>query len=134
MAVMETRCDFSGAKQELMIGAGVLRQGAVSVVSPIYPASSISAGHEGLAVVDVRVSHRGKVAYVGVIEAPDPAIGEAVKSAVKQWTFSPFRDRAKKVRYAVRSRLIFYFRKINGRPVVVDAAAEGVAVKRALRP
>jgi TonB family protein len=122
-------------EQELLVGMGVFRDHATSVVLPSYPVSSISAGHSGRAVIDVRVSGRGKVTDVRVIEAPDEDIAASVKAAIARWSFSPFQAADAHTVYAVRSRLIFYFRVIGGKPVVTDAAAEAIQrFKKPTRP
>ncbi|MGI8742948.1 MAG: TonB family protein [Bryobacteraceae bacterium] len=56
---------------------------------PVFTKSSSEAGHEGVAVAEVRVSNRGGVIKTKILEAPDAAIGASVETAVKQWSFSP---------------------------------------------
>jgi hypothetical protein len=58
------------------------------------------------------------------LEAPDEAIGSATRAAVVRWTFQPFTVPGKGA-VSAKSRLIFYFRIINNKPVVIDAAADG---------
>jgi len=117
----------------LWLGIGVLREQATFVVLPEYPTSSSSAGRAGRVVVEVRVSERGKVLHVHVLETPDHAIGLAVESAVMRWSFRPFAGGGKQERFSVQSRLIFYFSLVNGKPVVIDAAAEAVAMHKKAR-
>ncbi len=109
------------------MGIGVLRQKATFVVPPVYPPASVSSGRQGVVVREVRISPRGRVENTDIIEAPDAAIAAAVQDAVKRWRFTPVRDSKTKRPYAARSRLIFYFRLVSGKPVVIDAAAEGIA-------
>jgi TonB family protein len=100
---------------------GTLRSTAASVVLPLYPTSSFHAKHEGPAIVQVLVSPAGKVLEAQVLEAPDAAIANAVSDASKQWSFHAF-ETSKDIR-AISGRLLFYFRIVKGKPIVVDALA-----------
>jgi hypothetical protein len=66
---------------------------------------------------------------VRVLETPDQEIAAAVKDAVSRWSFLPFQGsdsggKGLKRLYAVRSRVVFYFRLVDGKPVIIDAGAE----------
>jgi len=63
----------------------------------------------------------GMVTETKVLEAPDTPIANAVETAVKRWTFRPFLVEGKPVTF--KSRVIFYFRVLDRKPVVVDATA-----------
>lgn len=115
---------------EPLIGVGVIRQQAATVVFPAYPTTSFGAGHEGRAVIEVRVSADGKVKDAHTVEAPDRDIGNAVEAAIKQWTFRPLRNPDNNQPLGFRSNLIFYFKRIDGKPVVIDAAAEAIAAHK----
>jgi TonB family protein len=106
----------------VLVGPGVMRGLADSVVLPLYPTSSVKANHTGVAVVDVVVSSGGKVAKAEILQSPDEPISNAVVDAVKQWTFHPFL--AGGVAVSMHSRLIFYFRVVKDRPSVIDATRE----------
>jgi hypothetical protein len=112
------------------VGIGVLRQQVSEAVLPEYPLSSLSAGHAGRDVVDVWVSDSGKVLRVNTLEAPDRAISLAVEFAVRRWTFRAFLGTRNEGPFSVRSRLIFYFNLVDGKPTVVDAAAAAIAMRR----
>lgn len=112
----------------LVVGVVVFRAAASSVVLPAYPRASLSAGHQGRAVVELRVSETGKVIWAHVLEAPDRAIGSTVQAAVMRWSFRPFIGIGRKDPFIAQSRLIFYFKAVDGKPVVIDAAAEALAV------
>jgi TonB family protein len=116
----------------VIVGPGVLRSLAESVVLPSYPVSSYKATRTGVAVIEVAVSPAGKIANTKVLETPDRAIGDSVETAVKQWTFHPLLMAGKPV--IARSRLIFYFRIEGGKPVVVDATKEKSAPGSTAKP
>jgi TonB family protein len=110
----------------ITVGPGVFRRYAVHVELPRYPSSSLAARRTGRAVIEVVVSKSGGVASVHILESPDAAIGSAVESAVRRWTFHPFVGFDEK-HYRARSRLIFYFKLSHGRPLVIDATASSTA-------
>lgn len=117
---------YGAEAPELLVGIGIFRTHAISSVLPEYPASSLSAGHVGPAVIELRLSDEGTLRYSHVLEAPDSMIGSAVRDAVKRWSFRPFYviEGGKTHPIAARSRLIFYFLLVDYRPLVIDAAAE----------
>jgi len=106
----------------LLVGSSVLRMDATTVVKPEYPPSSFSRHHEGPAIVEVHVSQKGSVVAAKVLEAPDAAISDAVDAALKKWSFQPTLLRGTPVQ--VTGRIVFYFRIVNGKPVVVDASLD----------
>jgi len=103
---------------QVLVGIGVLRHEAERVVMPEYPSVSFVDGHKGPAVAEVRVSIDGKVAHIRMLEAPDQAIAESVSSAVQKWRFHPFSVAGRAVE--VISRVVFYFRIVDGKPFVID--------------
>jgi TonB family protein len=56
---------------------------------PEYPAALRKAGTKGAAVVTMRVTPRGAVEDPVITSATDPAFGEAVLAAARQWRFLP---------------------------------------------
>jgi TonB family protein len=56
---------------------------------PEYPAKLEKAKVSGRALVRLRVQPNGAVADPSVVEATDPAFGEAALAAVRQWRFLP---------------------------------------------
>jgi len=107
--------------QYVVAGGPVLRSFAISAKPPPYPRSSFSDHHEGRAVVRIRVSVKGQVALVEVLESPDKAISAAVKATIFQWSFRPMVLQGRKDALPVESRFVFYFRIVDGKPVVIDA-------------
>jgi TonB family protein len=118
--------------QMVLVSPGVLRALADSVTLPSYPISSSAASHTGVAVVEVVVSPSGKVTGTQVLESPDEAIADAVVSAVKRWTFHPFLTKGGAI--GMKSRLIFYFRAVEGHSSVVDATVENPASRENRKP
>lgn len=56
----------------------------------VYPSSEGLSSEYGIGRVLITLAPDGKVATVEIIESqPSPAFGEAVKKAVKKWTFTP---------------------------------------------
>lgn len=111
----------------LLVGMHVFRAHTAAAALPEYPASARKAGHTGRVTADVLVSPQGKVTDVTIIEAPDEAIADSVKSAVGRWVFGSFKTKDYPGTFAVKGRLIFYFRLEDGKPQVIDAAAETFA-------
>ena len=102
--------------QTRTIGAaeGGLRQMALSSVMPSYPASSLAAGTSGVAVAAILTSTTaGGAPTVEILEAPDPAIADAVRAALAKWTFAVFQ-------YPMQGKLTFYFRIEQGKGRVVN--------------
>jgi TonB family protein len=56
---------------------------------PEYPPALRKKRVKGEAVVAVRITHLGVVADPEVVEASDPAFGQAALVAVRQWRFLP---------------------------------------------
>jgi TonB family protein len=111
--------------EELVLGLGIFRDHATSVVLPRYPESSVRSGHSGRTVVDVRLSD-GKITDARILEAPDEEIARSVKTALSMWSFRPFTQAGVPVRFPIRSRVILYFRLIDGKPIVIDPVAESI--------
>lgn len=109
-------------KEVYRVGMGVFRAQAESVVLPKYPPSSIAAKHEGRVVIEVLTSPSGKVTDTRLLETPDEAIGNAVSNAVARWSFHPFF--VKDAPQVIKGRLLFYFRIVHAKPIVIDAIAE----------
>lgn len=119
------------------VGPMVFRDNAVHVVTPEYPKSSIAANVSGPAVAEVFVSDEGKVYNVKILEAPDLAIGNALKTALSKWVFRPFRVRqtmtGPSVPTPATSRLVFYFKSIDKKAIVIDAVEEELSSQKQKR-
>jgi TonB family protein len=56
---------------------------------PEYPKALLKARLKGEAVVGIRITPRGVVTEPVVVQATDPAFGEAALVAVREWRFLP---------------------------------------------
>ena len=105
----------------VLVSPSVLRGLAYSTTLPNYPVSSFKANHTGVAVIEIVIGETGKVEKRMVLQAPDQPTARSVDDAVKRWEFHPFLASGSPV--PMKGRLIFYFRVLDGRPVVFDATA-----------
>ena len=97
-----------------------LRQMAIASPSPRYPQTSLAKKVTGVVVAAVLFSESGENASVVIRQAPDAAIGGAVRDALLQWKLRP-------VAVPVESTLAFYF-QLKGREGVVLSPGEMRAV------
>jgi protein TonB len=59
---------------------------------PVYPWRSRLQGEQGTVLLSVRISERGHVSDVRVVQSSgSEALDEAARTAVKRWTFHPAR-------------------------------------------
>ena len=93
---------------------------ATTRVMPEYPGSSVDKKVEGVAVVEILTDVDGRVARADVLEAPDMAIAEAVRSAVLQWRIEAPQVFGSPERRRAQAKLTFYFRIRDGRGVVLE--------------
>jgi TonB family protein len=105
----------------VLVSPGVLHGLAYSSPLPNYPVSSLKANHTGVAVIAVVIGESGKVEKTTMLQAPDQSAARSVDDAVKEWKFHPFLANGSPV--SMKGRLIFYFRFLDGKPVVTDATA-----------
>jgi TonB family protein len=56
---------------------------------PVYPEDLLNKRVEGFAVVAFLVELDGRISQCQVVEASDVAFGEAARTAIAQWQFSP---------------------------------------------
>lgn len=97
------RSDAGPAIQKF--GAAMLWRTASSRCMVDYPASAKASRHQGLAVLEVDVAPDGTVRRSSVLEAPDDAISQALRSCAATFRAAPSSTGA-----AVRrGKLIFYF-------------------------
>jgi TonB family protein len=93
-------------------------QGAMSPVLPEYPAASIAARREGRVVVAVGVDTAGRIDSYELLESPDADIAEATRQALTKWRFLPTTEVGRAEPLRKWTKLTFYFRLQDGRPVV----------------
>lgn len=88
-----------------------LRRQATHAPAPSYPAASLTKKVSGVAVATVTTDANGTTERVEILEAPDEAIGQAVRAAAAKWTYKP-------AGLPLTGTLIFYFHIREGRGVV----------------
>lgn len=90
---------------------------------PVYPGALAARRVSGVAVASILVDADGKMQTVVVLDAPDPLIADAVRTALQRWTFRPqlAGPSPEQVRpTAVTSKLTFYFHVRNGAGLVLN--------------
>jgi protein TonB len=76
--------------------------------APEYPAKARERGIEGLVVLRIKVSERGQVEQVRVIESEPKGVFDMVAiAAVNDWTFDPARYQGQAVAVSVSQRIPF---------------------------
>nr|WP_092073035.1 energy transducer TonB [Dendrosporobacter quercicolus]NSL48801.1 energy transducer TonB [Dendrosporobacter quercicolus DSM 1736]SDM53153.1 outer membrane transport energization protein TonB [Dendrosporobacter quercicolus] len=74
--------------------SGIAAPGVLSKVEPSYPPAARKAGHEGVAVLRVKVLSNGRPDEVSVTSSSgSPLLDDAAVSAVRKWRFIPAKDR-----------------------------------------
>jgi TonB family protein len=58
-------------------------------VKPQYPQHLSDAGIGGQTTLEARIGSDGSIVGVTVVDATDPAFGDAAATAVRQWQFTP---------------------------------------------
>ena len=103
------------------------RKHVITHLLPEYPPGSIRRGSEGVAVASIVAGRDGRVESVELLQAPDEKIGQAVRTALEQWTFTPGRAPVEYygegVSIRIQSRMTFYFRIVDGAGVVLEPPA-----------
>jgi TonB family protein len=74
-------------------------------VNPIYPEVDRINGISGVAVASVRVGKSGACQSIAVLEAPSPAISQAIVEAIRAWQFKPWWP----ADYVMESTITLYF-------------------------
>lgn len=63
--------------------------GLVTMADPVWPLEALLAGESGSAKVEFTVSSQGLVTNAKVLEATQPAFGQALVAAAESWQFDP---------------------------------------------
>jgi TonB family protein len=87
-----------------------IRRVARHKTMPTYPPPSLSQKHSGVAVAAIATDENGRVSTVSLLQAPDDAIGEAVRTALLQWEIDPVTVSGRTERFGVQGKVTFYFR------------------------
>jgi TonB family protein len=106
------------------VSPAVFRVQAQTIAMPTYPASSVKAGHSGVAVAEVHVSQAGTVIGVTLLEAPDQAIGAEMTRALSRWRFRQTLEIQSGTPVEIQGRVILFFSLKNGTPQVQDLVAQ----------
>ena len=102
------------AQRTITMGEMGLREQARTAPLPDYPVDALAKQRSGVAVASIAVGEDGHTASADILEAPDAAIGTAVKQALSKWTFIPLPQ-------AIRqATLTFYFQINAGRGRVLN--------------
>ena len=56
-------------------------------VKPVYPKQSLSAGDEGVVIVELKVDASGSVTEARVLRSKCPALNESALAATRKWQF-----------------------------------------------
>lgn len=84
---------------------------------PDYPRSSIAAGHQGLAVMELEIRADGTVREFSVLQAPDSAISNSMAAYVRGFRLGPSRFGRIPLR---RGKLLYYFLLARGEARVFE--------------
>jgi len=94
---------------------------ATKTVRPAYPAASVAAGRQGVAVASIVGAADGLMERVDVLEAPDSRVAEAVRNALMQWVFEPLTVEGESERLRIQGKVTFYFLLDDGVPRVLGS-------------
>jgi TonB family protein len=79
----------------------------VKDVRLVYPAESLSAGDEGVVVVELKVGASGSVTDARVIWSKCPALNESALTAVRAWRYEQVRVNGEASAFAVTAAVPF---------------------------
>ena len=97
-----------------------IRRLATQKPAPVYPAASIAQKRTGVAVAAIVSQPDGRVATVTMLEAPDEAIGAAMREALLKWVIAPMTVQGRTDPYGVSGKVTFYFRIEKGQGRVLS--------------
>jgi rhodanese-related sulfurtransferase len=92
-----------------------IRRMAMEKPLPLYPAESVRRGTTGVAVAAVLSNADHRVSDVTILEAPDAAIGDAVRVSLLKWRIEPTTVVGESVVRGLRGKITFYFRIVDGK-------------------
>ncbi|MEM9494197.1 MAG: energy transducer TonB, partial [Myxococcota bacterium] len=77
-------------------------------ITPEYPAKARQRGVQGHVLLKIKVSERGDVERVKVVDAEPPGVFDMVAvAAIRQWTFDPATYKGEPVAISVQQRIPF---------------------------
>lgn len=113
------------AFREYVIGPKIMRGFAVEAPLPTYPIAVARLGKEGTVVVEVAITAEGGglgvIKSSTILESTDPEMAKSVVETLKSWRFKRFREMGVSD-YNVKTRIVFYFRIVQGKSTVIDPA------------
>jgi TonB family protein len=101
---------------EVRLPESALRKRALKVVMPAFPKDVEIRGVTGVVVAQLEIDTSGEVSQVRVLQAPAPAVQQAVEEALKRWRFKPCSVGGSEVK--VRGKLTFYYVIERGQAMV----------------
>jgi TonB family protein len=104
-----------GQPKFVKVGEFTIRRVATKKPLPAYPPESVAKKRTGVAVAAIRSDVNGQVIEARILEAPDDAIGTAVRDALRTWTIPPMMVRGGSEPHEVTGKVTFYFQIVEGR-------------------
>jgi rhodanese-related sulfurtransferase len=104
-----------GQPKFVKVGEFTIRRVATKKPLPTYPPESVAKKRTGVAVAAIRSDVNGQVVEARVLEAPDEAIGAAVRDALRTWLIPPMKVAGDSEPYGVTGKVTFYFQIVEGR-------------------
>ncbi len=77
----------------LKLEKGMTAPTLVEKIIPAYPADAKNEKVEGSVKLEVVINTKGEVVEVKTVESADPRLSTAATDAVKQWKFTPAKDK-----------------------------------------
>jgi len=77
-------------RRPLRVGAATMAATLLSKVNPAYPDSAKNSQASGTVTIQAVIARDGRVKFVRVVAAPQPDLGDATATAVKQWVYKPY--------------------------------------------
>jgi protein TonB len=96
MSVAQDKAAAGKEKPARKIEKGMTEPVLVQKVDPTYPVGAKADKIQGSVKLNAKIETTGEVVDITVAESPDPRLSEAAIQAVKQWKFTPGKDKAGK--------------------------------------
>jgi rhodanese-related sulfurtransferase len=109
-----------GQPKRISAGEFTIRRVATKKPLPAYPPDSVAKKHAGVAVAAIRSDASGRVIEARILEAPDEAIGAAVRDALLTWVVPPMMVGGRQEPHELTGKVTFYFRIVEGRGRVAN--------------
>jgi rhodanese-related sulfurtransferase len=104
------------AQSNLVVkGEFTIRRLATNKPLPAYPPESVAKKRAGVAVAAIRSDASSRVIEARILEAPDEAIGVAVRDALLTWVIPPTMVAGRPEPQGISGKVTFYFQIVGGR-------------------